>query len=153
MALKHHTMYPKKYHNLPIRSTLTNKSALINECQIFLIIYNRSTQLKHIQLPTKQNCNTKAPFSDLVSVTSTRANIVRIGFLDCYVLSLFGSGRFCPYSSGLLHWHWGNHRIAPVPVKQPWRIWVDKSDEYMGKHDTCTTKTMQKKKWCMFCTC
>ena len=28
------------------------------------------------------------------------------------------------YSSGLLHWHWGNRMIAPVPVKQPWRIWV-----------------------------
>ena len=28
----------------------------------------------------------------------------------------------CP--SGALHWHWGNHTIAPVPVKQPWRIWV-----------------------------
>ena len=26
----------------------------------------------------------------------------------------------CPYHSGLLHWHWGNHMIAPVPVKQPW---------------------------------
>ena len=26
-----------------------------------------------------------------------------------------------PYSSGLLHWHWGNHMIAPVPVKQPQR--------------------------------
>ena len=22
-----------------------------------------------------------------------------------------------PYSSGLFHWHWGNHMIAPVPVK------------------------------------
>ena len=30
-----------------------------------------------------------------------------------------------PYnSSGLLYWHWGNHMIAPVPVKQPWRIWI-----------------------------
>ena len=27
-----------------------------------------------------------------------------------------------PYPSGLLHWHWGNHKIAPVPVKQPWRV-------------------------------
>ena len=29
-----------------------------------------------------------------------------------------------PYPSGLLHWHWGNHMVAPVPVKQPRRIWV-----------------------------
>ena len=33
--------------------------------------------------------------------------------------------RFYPYFSGLLHWHWGNHLIAPVPVKQPWRVWVN----------------------------
>ena len=24
-----------------------------------------------------------------------------------------------PYPSGLLHWHWGNLMIVPVPVKQP----------------------------------
>ena len=30
----------------------------------------------------------------------------------------------CPYPSGLLHWHWGNGMIAPVPAEQPWRIWV-----------------------------
>ena len=35
--------------------------------------------------------------------------------------------RFYEYSSGLLHWHWGNHMIAPVPVKLPCRIWVNKS--------------------------
>ena len=28
------------------------------------------------------------------------------------------------YSSGLLYWHWGNHMIAPVSVKQPWWIRV-----------------------------
>ena len=39
----------------------------------------------------------------------------------CIVISKFIVN---PYTSGLLHWHWGNHMIAPVPVKQPWRIWV-----------------------------
>ena len=29
-----------------------------------------------------------------------------------------------PYHLGLLHRHWGNRMIAPVPVKQSWRIWV-----------------------------
>ena len=24
---------------------------------------------------------------------------------------------------GLSRWHWSNHMIAPVPVKQPWRLW------------------------------
>ena len=37
---------------------------------------------------------------------------------------LWGSAWFYPYPPGLLHRLWGNHMIAPVPVKQPWRIWV-----------------------------
>ena len=37
---------------------------------------------------------------------------------------LWGSAWFDPYPPGLLHRLWGNHMIAPVPVKQPWRIWV-----------------------------
>ena len=45
------------------------------------------------------------------------------------VLSWLGSDQFYPYPSGLLHCHWGNHVIAPVPVKQPWRIWVHISPE------------------------
>ena len=40
----------------------------------------------------------------------------------CYV-SLLGTGWY-QYPSWLLHWHWGNHEIAPAPLKQPWRIWV-----------------------------
>ena len=40
---------------------------------------------------------------------------------------LFGTGWFDPYPSGLLHWHWGNHMIAPVSVMQPWMIWVNHS--------------------------
>ena len=28
---------------------------------------------------------------------------------------------------GLLHQHWNNLTIAPVPVKQPWRIWLKRS--------------------------
>ena len=39
------------------------------------------------------------------------------------VLFWLGTGWFYPYSSVILHWHWGNHMIALVPVKQPLRIW------------------------------
>ena len=28
----------------------------------------------------------------------------------------------CPYPPGLLHWHWG--KIARVPMKLPWWVWV-----------------------------
>ena len=31
---------------------------------------------------------------------------------------------YSPYYSECLHWHWGNHMIAPVPVMEPWRIQV-----------------------------
>ena len=39
------------------------------------------------------------------------------------VLFWLGTGWFYPYSSVVLHWHWGNHMTALVPVKQPLRIW------------------------------
>ena len=45
-------------------------------------------------------------------------------FLLCRVLFWFNNGWFCPYSSGLLPQHWANHAIAPVLMKQPWKIWV-----------------------------
>ena len=35
-----------------------------------------------------------------------------------------------PYTSRLLHWHWGNRMIAPVPVKRPWRVWAYNSHMY-----------------------
>ena len=30
-----------------------------------------------------------------------------------------------PYYSGLPHWHWANHMVTPMPVKQPWVIWIN----------------------------
>ena len=51
-----------------------------------------------------------------------------------------GTGWFYPYTTWLLHWHWGNHKIATEPVKQPWRIWVNKSHEHTRKNKVTTTK-------------
>ena len=34
----------------------------------------------------------------------------------CWVLLWFSTDRLYPNPSGLLHWHWGNHMIAPVSV-------------------------------------
>ena len=31
---------------------------------------------------------------------------------------------FYPYASGLLHWQWSSYLIAPVPVRQPWGVWI-----------------------------
>ena len=45
-------------------------------------------------------------------------NLVKFHFVYIFMWFIY------PYHSGLLHWHWGNHMIAPVPVKQPWKICV-----------------------------
>ena len=55
------------------------------------------------------------------------------------------------YPSGLLHWHWGNHMIAPVPVKQPWRIWV-KVTGTKPQHTTAKCKTHCWNCCCWGCT-
>ena len=44
-------------------------------------------------------------------------------------------------------WHWGNHMIAPVPEREPWRIWVNcihRDEEYK------TTKTKHIKTMWLF---
>ena len=45
-----------------------------------------------------------------------------------------------PYPSGLLHWHYGNLTIAPVPAKQPWWIWINTSCEFILNDSITTTK-------------
>ena len=48
----------------------------------------------------------------------------------CCVLLWFGTGQFYQYSSGLLHWHSGNHmHMTLCKVKQPWQIRVNTSPE------------------------
>ena len=42
----------------------------------------------------------------------------------------------CPYSSGLLHRHWGNHMIAPVQVKQPCRMQVQSYQIWQQQSNT-----------------
>ena len=54
-----------------------------------------------------------------------------------------------PYPSGLLHWHWGNLTIAPVPAKQPWWIWINTSCEFIMK-DCITTTKQSTTKPCAF---
>ena len=62
--------------------------------------------------------------------------------LFCFVLFLLSTGWFYPYPSRLLHWHWGNLMIAPVPVKQPWRIWINATQE-----SNMNNKTKSKSYW------
>ena len=46
-----------------------------------------------------------------------------------------------PYPSGLLHWHFGNLTIAPVPAKQPW--WIEKNTSCEFIMNDCITTTKQ----------
>ena len=54
-----------------------------------------------------------------------------------------------PYPSGLLHWHCGNLTIAPVPVKQPWWIWINTSCEFI-RNDCITTTKQSTTKQCAY---
>ena len=89
----------KPSHNLPISFRVTFLTYRVNILPIFF----RVTTLALGQL---YDCH---------------RSILSIPFRVTYLSGLI----FHPYPSGLLHGHWGNHMIAPVPVKQPWRIWVN----------------------------
>ena len=54
-----------------------------------------------------------------------------------------------PYPSGLLHWHYGNLTIAPVPAKQPWWIWINTSCEFI-MNDYITTTKQSTTKLCAY---
>ena len=56
---------------------------------------------------------------------------------------------FCPYPSGLIHSHQGSHVILPVPMKQPWRIWVNKSHK-STKHVIETKRNKAQQNWVHF---
>ena len=54
-----------------------------------------------------------------------------------------------PYPSGLLHCHRGNLTIAPVPAKQPWRIWINTSCKFI-MNDCITTSKQSTTKPCAY---
>ena len=56
-------------------------------------------------------------------------------------------------SSGLLHWHWGNHTIAPVWVKRSWRTWVNKSQESTEANIVTNTKYNTTKSYAFLTHC
>ena len=54
---------------------------------------------------------------------------------------------FYPYLSGFVHRHWGNHTIAPVPVKQPWKTWVNGSFESPNNCQFNLDQTKHNQTW------
>ena len=51
-----------------------------------------------------------------------RTNFARVAHTLCFIVVWYRW--IYRYHSGLFHWYWGNHPIAPAPVKQSCRIWV-----------------------------
>ena len=73
-----------------------------------------------------------------VSVQYTPRNMHTVFALLCFVVVIHWL--IFPYPSDLLHWHCGNLTIAPVPVKQPWWIWINTSCEFIMNDCVTTTK-------------
>ena len=48
-----------------------------------------------------------------------------------YILLLFGTSWIYPYISALLHWHWGDLKVVPLPVKQHRNIWATVSHDFI----------------------
>ena len=87
-----------------------------------------------------------------------RENTQRNMHTVCAFLFLlyFGSIQFYTSISRLLHWHWGNDKITPVPEKQPWSIWESISQESIMnpkyKHNkTKHNKTICRYNWVLLC--
>ena len=73
-----------------------------------------------------------------VNVQYIPRNVHMVFALLCFVVVIHWL--IFPYPSGLLHWHWGNLTIAPVPAKQPWWIWINTSCEFIMNDCITTTK-------------
>ena len=56
--------------------------------------------------------------------------------------------KFNPYHSGLLHWHWGNHEITPVAVKQT--LWILVNQSTKNDVRTYTKKKPHTTKPCVY---
>ena len=74
----------------------------------------------------------------MMNVQYIPRNIHTVTALLCFVVVIHWL--IFPYPSRLLHWHCGNLTIAPVPVKQPWWIWIDTSCEFIMNDCITTTK-------------
>ena len=119
--------YPNRWHSNPWWPR-TIRRIICNACIDATIVYDLNTL--YVQWA-------KVPFLRHDSI-----DILRLRFMLCRVWLWFSNGRFYPYSSYLLHWHWGNHTIAPVSEKKIWRIWVNASCESldMRYEERITTK-------------
>ena len=74
----------------------------------------------------------------IINVQYIPRNMHTVFALLCFVVVIHWL--IFPYPSGLLHCHFGNLTIAPVPAKQPWWIWINTSCEIIMNDCITTTK-------------
>ena len=113
------TIYSKIYAHYGSYLQTSNKRHKIPKLKCFssrlAVVFDQSTE---------DRC--QAENEDVVvsatSVTSIlMPTMVRL-ILDVWWYFVLLPVDFNPYPSGLLLlWHWGNHMIVPVPVKEPWK--------------------------------
>ena len=99
-----------------------------------LAFSHRHNGVKHVYFNPNQLC-TKLVQCHLQYIPR---NMHTVFALLCFVVVIHWP--IFPYPSGLLHWHWGNLTIAPVPAKQPWWIWINTSCEFIMNDCMTTTK-------------
>ena len=103
-----------------------------------------------VNSPRKGQWRRALMFSFICAWINNWVNNHEAGDLRCHrphyditvmILSWAGANQFNPYPSCLIHSQWRNHHIAPVPVKQPWKKWVNVSHWWSARTaDMTTTK-------------
>ena len=70
----------------------------------------------------------------------------------CCTLLWFARGPYYSHHSGLFHWHqrYHNLNIAPSPMTQPFRIWLNKSHQFTKNWKHSHNKIKRTEAVCMF---
>ena len=107
----------------------------LNLCDILTSIRKKEPSVMSLHWAITRwtrHCGAREPMliqrrTAICSIDIHMVSLCSIWFINITVLS-WSMWCISPYSSGLLHW--GNRMIAPVPVQQPWRVWVNSTVLY-----------------------
>ena len=103
-----------------------------------LLVGNNRWQSPNLVIITSELHHLGAAVRGLTYIEYIPRNMHTVFALLCFVVVIHWL--IFPYPSGLLHWHWGNLTIVPVPAKQPWWIWINTSCEFIMNDCITTTK-------------
>ena len=112
-------------------------SGFATDCPCYVWCRGLTTCLLHVG-PPFGNRFCKHQLGCRFDIQYIPRNMYTVFALLCFVVVIHWL--IFPYPSGLLHWHCGNITIAPMPAKQPWRIWINTSCEFIMNDCITTTK-------------